>query len=376
MVHPPGVIEKYAPTAIIGEIGTGGGDEEEGDTKAVVVPKGPMLHPSMAEEEEDWNCTAWFGAIFVMIILFLKEIFSTILFLPNYTILGRGGGDRTGLTRTAVFLIVFMVIHAVGNLHVFLGPNDFCGYGFFYVRLYPFSVGNAAGLGLNANIVEEYIALCAIMHVIVALKRTYQYKSIKMLGSPWKNWNALQLIITGSILLGYMIVHLQQFRFAGTDTWFVRPPPYLINPKGVNPFSDQFMNLFWTTDKSVDYVGVRDIYKLELELFQSEFTCAVYILCTIAFMWHMIAGWNKLAGSVMGLNPKRIWLAKIIGCEAAFLIGMFYISFVVYSYFAGERLLADFYPQRIPKHELPKEIPDFTKGELSFTFPFLNAQDL
>ena len=27
--------------------------------------------------------------------------------------------DRTGLTRSAVFLIFFIVVHAVGNLHVF-----------------------------------------------------------------------------------------------------------------------------------------------------------------------------------------------------------------------------------------------------------------
>ena len=31
---------------------------------------------------------------------------------------------------------VFIIIHAIGNLHVFLGPNDFNGYGYFYVRLY------------------------------------------------------------------------------------------------------------------------------------------------------------------------------------------------------------------------------------------------
>ena len=78
------------------------------------------------------------------------------------------------------------------------------------------------GLGLEANIVEEYVALCAIMHVLVALKRTYQYKSMSMMLSPWKNWKPLQLIITGLILLVYMTIHLQQFRFAPTETFYVR----------------------------------------------------------------------------------------------------------------------------------------------------------
>merc|ERR1712118_360101 len=65
---------------------------------------------------------------------------------------------RTGLTRSAFFLVFFMVIHAVGNLHVFLGPDDFNGYGYFYVRLYW------TGFGFDANIVEEYVLLAAVPH--------------------------------------------------------------------------------------------------------------------------------------------------------------------------------------------------------------------
>merc|ERR1719359_1174986 len=72
-----------------------------------------------------------------------------------------------------MFLFLFIIIHAIGNLHVFLGPDDFNGYGYFYVRLYW------SGFGLEANIVEEYVALCALLHVVVALKRTYEI-SLKM----------------------------------------------------------------------------------------------------------------------------------------------------------------------------------------------------
>ena len=74
-------------------------------------------------------------------------------------------GKREAVTRSAFFLILFMVVHAIGNLHFFLGPDDFNGYGYFYVRLYW------TGFGLNANIVEEYVLLAALLHVFVALKR-------------------------------------------------------------------------------------------------------------------------------------------------------------------------------------------------------------
>merc|ERR1719420_1853997 len=93
----------------------------------------------------------------------LFEVCRTIFTVKNFKV----GNDRAGLTRSAVFLIVFQVIHAIGNLHVFLGPDDFNGYGYFYVRLY------FTGFGLSANIVEEYLLLAALLHVFVAIKRTW-----------------------------------------------------------------------------------------------------------------------------------------------------------------------------------------------------------
>jgi len=133
-----------------------------------------------------------------MVMGFLKEIIFTIFGQKNITL----DKDRVGLTRSALFLFVFLIIHAIGNLHVFLGPDDFNGYGYFYVRLYW------SGFGLEANIVEEYVALCALLHVVVALKRTYEI-SLKMAINTGK----LNLAISGVTLLCFMTVHLFQFRY-------------------------------------------------------------------------------------------------------------------------------------------------------------------
>merc|ERR1712070_1145872 len=172
---------------------------------------------------------------------FLRGIIYTIFSTSSIKITG----DRSGLTRSAFFLIMGIVIHAVGNLHVFLGPDDFNGYGYFYVRLYW------TGFGLNANIVEEYVALSAVMHVVIALKRTYDITSGYAITSG--KWN---LAITGVLLLIYMTIHLFQFRFGATSPYYVRPPPYLVNIW-------ELPHLFFTTDPSVKEVPVRDIYKLE-----------------------------------------------------------------------------------------------------------------
>eukprot|EP00438_Fugacium_kawagutii_P006680 Skav219092 [mRNA] locus=scaffold1574:118112:127411:+ [translate_table: standard] len=129
------------------------------------------------------------------------------------------------------------------------GPDDFNGYGYFYVRLYW------TGFGLPANIVEEYILLSVLLHVFVGLKRTWDMK-LALVGS--QGINVLNLAISGLMLLTFMTIHLFQFRFGDTDQfgpYYIRPPPYLINFWGILS-----LNLFWTDASYVEPVGVRDIY--------------------------------------------------------------------------------------------------------------------
>ena len=105
-----------------------------------------------------------------------------------------------------MFMFTFVITHAVGNLHAFLGPDDFNGYGYFYVRLYW------TGFGSNANIVEECILLAALLHVAVGLKRTWDI-SINYTMAACK----LNLAISGITLLTFMGIHLLQFRLGDTQ---------------------------------------------------------------------------------------------------------------------------------------------------------------
>ena len=65
-----------------------------------------------------------------------------------------------GYHLCAVFLFFLIVVLAVGNHHVFKGPDDLNGYGYFYVRLYS----------------EEYVLSSALLHIFVGLKRTWDQK--------------------------------------------------------------------------------------------------------------------------------------------------------------------------------------------------------
>merc|ERR1719409_551182 len=180
---------------------------------------------------------AYVMAAWALVKAILWEVCATIFTAKNFKIEGK----REAVTRSAFFLILFMVIHAIGNLHFFLGPDDFNGYGYFYVRLYW------TGFGLSANIVEEYLLLAALLHVFVAIKRTWDISLNYTVAS-----GQLNLAITGVLLLTFMTIHLFQFRFGATEPYLVRPPPFLINFGGITA-----LQLFWVADPGVDPVPVR-----------------------------------------------------------------------------------------------------------------------
>merc|ERR1712226_1066834 len=252
-----GVIGKYAPDAVIGVVGTaaqaapaaGAPAASGGSAAAPLLEKGKTKDWVKADKnrkmrmEGQGKIPGFLGALCYTVLGFLKEILFTIVPQKNLVMTN----DRIGLTRSAMFLFIFIIIHAVGNLHVFLGPDDFNGYGYFYVRLYW------TGFGFQANIVEEYILLAALLHIVVALKRTWDI-SINYTVASGK----LNLAISGITLLTFMGIHLFQYRFGETQSFKLCPPPYLVN---LGTLLQLRLNLFWMDScEESEQVAVRDIY--------------------------------------------------------------------------------------------------------------------
>ena len=128
--HPLDVVEKCAPDAIIGVVGSGKAEKAKGAAKSalpVATDKGDAV--ANLEPWGDWrieafedtpgvllvNVRSYVNAGYYLILSIISEICATIFSAK----INKISNDRTGLTRSAVFLIFFIVVHAVGNLHVF-----------------------------------------------------------------------------------------------------------------------------------------------------------------------------------------------------------------------------------------------------------------
>merc|ERR550537_247195 len=282
----------------------------------------PLLKKKVREpktHEGEGQLGGYPGACLYCLVSVLREIFATIFAQKNLSFTN----DRLGLTRSAIFLFIFVIIHAIGNLHVFLGPDDFNGYGYFYVRLYW------TGFGIQANIVEIYVLLCAVLHVAVALKRTWDI-SLNYTPASGK----LNLAFSGVLLLTYMTIHLFQFRFGDTQPYMLRPPPYFINFEGILS-----LRLFWTDDATVSAVPVRDIYRLEFELFRNGYWVMFYLVSVVIFAIHMCLGWQKaVPAPSLGIPRKYHHRITVIGYLLAIFIALIYISFPLYGHLASMKV--------------------------------------
>jgi len=326
------VIPKYAPDAIIGVVGAGKVPKAKKEKKANKSGgAGAAAAPLLATgKTRDWGkseknrkmrmeghgkISGFLGALCYTVLGFMRELLFTIVPQKNITMTN----DRIGLTRSAMFLFIFIIIHAVGNLHVFLGPDDFNGYGYFYVRLYW------TGFGFQANIVEEYILLAALLHIFVALKRTWDISINYTIAS-----GKLNLAISGITLLTFMSIHLYQFRFGETQMFTLCPPPYLVN---LGTLLHLRLNLFWVDTPGCSTADVRDIYRMEFEVFQSLGWVLFYLASVVIFTTHMCLGWQKVVPAPSLDIPKRYHTkATHIGYIMTAFIALIYASFPIYTH--------------------------------------------
>ena len=145
MIHPPDVVDKYAPDAVIGVLGKSGGGEKKAKKKKaaaggapVQVDKGDKVanhHAWGVDGSSNWrvegfddnpgvfiiNVRAYFHAAWYLMIAILYEVCATIFTTKNF----KCPSDKVDLTRSAMRLTFYIVVLAVADLRVFLGPDDF-----------------------------------------------------------------------------------------------------------------------------------------------------------------------------------------------------------------------------------------------------------
>jgi succinate dehydrogenase / fumarate reductase cytochrome b subunit len=164
-------------------------------------------------------------------------------------------GTKLLIGTTGLLLFAYLLLHLAGNLLVFAGQNTFNEYSHTLIS--------------NPLVVPVEIGLIGVflLHVYKTVTMWLSNQSARPIGYEKKAWagrpsrkslSSTTMIWTGLIILLFVGVHLQQFKFG---PWYqIGDPP------------------------------VRDLYRTEADVFTSPLWVGVYVVCMILIGFHLRHG--------------------------------------------------------------------------------------
>jgi len=210
-------------------------------------------------------------------------------------------GTKILIGVTGLALFAYLLIHVLGNLLVFLGPDFFNKYAY----------------TLEGNpllpIIEIGLLLIFLIHVYKTVKmflgnqqaRPVRYQEKKFAGRPSRKTVASStMIFSGLWLLVFVVIHVKAFRYGTEYPW---------------------------------PAGGRDLYRLEMENFQNPLMVAFYVLSMLVVGSHL---WHGVSSGFQSLGAdKPAWTRFILpaGKVIAVVIAGSFIFIALWAHFAGAR---------------------------------------
>lgn len=208
-------------------------------------------------------------------------------------------GSKFVIALTGLFLLIFLVAHLAGNLLFVAGPDAFNEYSHKLISnplVYVAEIGLLAIFALHifktVGLVVDSRAARPERYAKRTWAKTKNDRSRKSVSSS-------TMILTGTITLLFVVTHLMTFKFG----------PYYETPD-----------------------GIRDLYRLQLAVFQDPLYVAFYVVAMGVIVFHLWHGASSALQS-FGINsatwtPRLMWLGRGL----AVLIGLGFALLPIYTF--------------------------------------------
>ena len=207
---------------------------------------------------------------------------------------------KAWMALTGGFLVLFLLVHCLGNLPLFL-PESIARRSF---NAYADALGSSVPIKLASVLTYGSI----VVHILVAGLLEWRHRGVRR---PYARpspgpWYARSMAVLGSVTLGFLVVHLHTF-------WY----------------------RFHFGEIELDAAGHKDLYGVVRVAFAQPWLVAVHTLGMIALGFHLRQGLPAAVRS-LGLYGQRFdalatraapWFAwGIAGCFAAMPLYIFVIG--------------------------------------------------
>ncbi len=228
----------------------------------------------------------------------LKRLFSSTL------------GRKYLMGATGLALGLFIILHLLGNLTLYAKSGD-------PVNIYA---AKLEGLGPLLIVMEIGLLLTFVIHIITAIQVTFSSKAARAIsyevskskGGPSKsNISSRNMIITGAVLLIFLVIHIYQFRFG---------------PEIEDGYT-----------ATVNGVMIHDLYRVVMETFV-QLKWVVFYSGTMLFLgFHLRHGYWSAFQSLGLMNPRISKPIYALGLILAIIIaaGFFFIPIYMYTLQSG-----------------------------------------
>ena len=209
------------------------------------------------------------------------------------------------MAGTGLFLCLFLVGHALGNLQLFI-PNG----GLQFNEYAKFMTTNPM-----VKVLSYLTYFSLLFHAVDGILLTIENRAarpvsyLKNNAAANSNWSSRNMAVLGSILLIFVVMHLMHF---------------------------------WArmhfTEMPVDSNGNKDLYKIVFEFFKHPQIglpmTLLYVFCMIALSFHLQHGFQSAFQSLGLRHPKYTPLIKSFGLVFSILIPLLFAAMPVYIYFS------------------------------------------
>lgn len=184
-------------------------------------------------------------------------------------------GKKYIMALTGLGLFLFVIVHMLGNLQIFLGQDAINSYGE-YLKSKPALLWTAR-IGL---------LLLVVLHIVTAIKLALQNRAARPVGYVdnkvvGASFATQSILFSGIIILAFIIYHLSHFTIGLTN------PEYL---------------------KLKDVFGRHDVYRMMIEGFSNLGISIFYIVSMGLLCLHLTHGVSSLFQS-LGLRRKAYFRA-------------------------------------------------------------------
>jgi len=214
-------------------------------------------------------------------------------------------GRKLIMALTGLFLILFLTGHVSGNLLLFKGDG---GQAFnIYAK---FMTTNPA-----IKLLSYLTYISVIGHIVYSILLSQHNKSARPVsystskGSTNSAWSSRNMGVLGTIILIFLVVHLQGF----------------------------WAQMHWGEVPTVTYEGevYKNLFLIVSEAFKQEWLVALYVLSMIFLGFHLSHGFAS-AFQTLGINHKKYSPAiKAIGTAYSILVPALFASMPLYIYFSS-----------------------------------------